>query len=167
MSQFFAANGAAPTTASYVAVTTGTAIKTMLQVLPGANNPIWIKAWGISFDGSAAATPIACELMTTGTIAATVTAHAAAGVQPWQPGGVVPVSTVTLSTTGTGYTSSAEGTITASKTFDLQFIAPTNQYVMMFPLGDEPMVKAADVLRIRLDATAAVNCYCWIRWDER
>lgn len=167
MAQFWCHNGAAPTTAAPVAVTTGTAIKTMLQVKPGTNNPIWIKAWGISFDGSAAATPVACELLSTGTVAATVTAHVAAGVQPWQPGGVVPVSTVSLSTSATGYTASAEGTITESRHYDLQYIAPTNQYVMLWPLGDEPMVDAGDLLRVRVTAGTAVNAYCWIRWDER
>jgi hypothetical protein len=167
MTQFWCANGPAPTTASFAAVTTGTAIKTMLQVETGANNPIKVKAWGISFDGSAAATPIACELMTTGTVAATVTAHVAAGVQPWGCADSTPVSTVALGTAATGYTASAEGTITTSTTFDLQFIAPTSQYVMMFPLGDEPMVGAGgEDLRIRVDAAAAVNCYCWVRWEE-
>jgi hypothetical protein len=165
--QFWAGNGPAPTTASFAAVTTGTAIKTMLQIEAGTVNPLRVKAWGISFDGSAAATPIACELMCTGTVSATVTAHVAAGVQPWHyRGNTAPVSTVALGTAATGYTASAEGTITESRTFDLQFIAPTNQYVMMFPLGEEPEVDPADNLRIRVDATAAVNCYCWIRWEE-
>src|SRR5687768_2747340 len=104
MPQFWCANGAAPTTASAVSVTTGTAIKTMLQVEAGANNPIKVKAWGISFNGSAAATPIACELINTAAISATVTAHVAAGVQPWGIQGTgLPVSTVSLGTAATGY----------------------------------------------------------------
>lgn len=167
MTQFWAMNGAAPTTAAPVAVTTGTAIKTMLQITPGANNPIWVKAWGISFDGAAANTPIKCELLSTGTVAATVTAHVAAGVQPYQGGSNVPVSTVTLGTGGTGYTSNGtEGTITATRHFDLQFIPPTNQYVMLWPLGDEPVIKPAEMLRVRVTAGTAVNCYCWVRWNE-
>lgn len=167
MGQFYCFNGAAPTTAAPTAVTTGTAIKTLLQVKPGTNNPVWIKGWGISFDGSAAATPIKCELLSTGTVAATVTAHVASGVQPWQPAGVLPASTVDLGTAATGYTATAEGTITESRHYDLQHIAPTNQYVLLFPLGDEPMVDAGDILRIRVTAAAAVNAYCWVRWDER
>ena len=38
------------------------------------------------------------------------------------------VAGLTLATSGTGYTSSAEGTITASRLFDAQLVAPTNQY---------------------------------------
>lgn len=167
MTVFWAHNGAAPTTAAPVAVTTGTAIKTMLQVKPGANNPIKVKGWGISFDGAAANTPIKCELLTTGTVGATVTAHVAAGVQPYQdPGGLVPVSTVSLGTSATGYTSTAEGTITATKHLDLQYIAPTNQYVFLWPLGDEPAVKSGEFLRVRVTAGTAVNAYCWVRWEE-
>jgi hypothetical protein len=48
-------NGPAPTTASQVAVTTSTVIKTLLQVKPGATQVLQIVEWGISFDGSAAA----------------------------------------------------------------------------------------------------------------
>jgi hypothetical protein len=66
-------NGAMQTTAAFVAVTTGTAIKTMLQVKPGATTVLKIIEWGISFDGSAAATPGKVELIETD-VAATVTA---------------------------------------------------------------------------------------------
>ena len=167
MGQFWCHNGAAPTTAAPVAVTTGTSIKTMLQVEAGAQNPLWIKGWGISFNGASANTPIRVELLSTGTVSATVTAHVASGVQPWQPGGVVPVSTVSLGTAATGYTATAEGTITETRHYDLQFISPTSQYVMLWPLGDEPMLDALDNLRIRVTAGTAVDAYCWIRWDER
>ena len=69
MAQFFIANGPSPTTAAQVAVTTGTAIKTLLQTQTGATVPAKIKRYGISFDGSAAATPIKVELLDTGTVA--------------------------------------------------------------------------------------------------
>ena len=50
-------NGARPTTAAQAVVTTGTAIKTMLQVKLNASivQRAKIVEWGISFDGSAAA----------------------------------------------------------------------------------------------------------------
>jgi len=118
--------------------------------------------WGISFDGTAAATPIRCELIHTGTIAATVTAHVAAGVQPFNdPNLPTPSTYFTLSTTGTGFNASAEGTIVASRMGDLQLVAPTNQYVKQFPLGEEFQVPAAGVLRIRTTSTASVGCYCY------
>ena len=164
MAQLYAVyNGASPTTAAQVVVTTGTAIKTLLQIKLGTQNFGKIVEWGISFDGSAAATPIKCELLETGTVFATVTAHVAAGIVKLDPNAVDPTtSNFILTTTGTGYTATAEGTITASRVFDAQLVAPTNQYVKQFPLGREPIVNVSTSLRIRVTAAAAVNCYCYV-----
>jgi hypothetical protein len=155
-------NGPAPTTAAQVKVTTGTVIKTMLQLRATRN--IKIVEWGISFDGSAAATPIACELLATGTVFATVTAHVDAGIHKYNPGSesaVGSVAGITFTTTGTGYTATAEGSITTSRMFDAQLIAPTNQYVKQFPLGREPIVFIGQSGRIRVTAGAAVNAICY------
>ena len=162
MPLYLIANGPAPTTAAQVAVTTGAVIKTMLQIKPF--NLVKIVEWGISFDGNAAATPIKCELLDTGTVFATVTASADADV-PKQGGAdqaVASVAGLTLGVSATGYTATAEGTITAVKMFDVQFVAPTNQYVKQFPLGREPVVIIGNAARIRVTAGAAVNCYCYI-----
>lgn len=160
---YLIANGPSPTTAAQAVVTTGTAIKTLLQVKLGTQNFGKIVEWGISFDGSAAATPIKCELLETGTVFATVTAHVAAGIVKLDPNAVDPTtSNFILTTTGTGYTASAEGTITASRVFDAQLVAPTNQYVKQFPLGREPIVNVSTSLRIRVTAGAAVNAYCYV-----
>lgn len=162
MALYTIANGPMPTTASFAAVTTGTAIKTMLQLKPF--NVIKIVEWGISFDGSAAATPIECELLDTGTVFATVTASADADVMKTDgaEGAVASVAGLTLSTTGTGYTSSSEGSITAVKLFDVQFIAPTNQYVKQWPLGREPKCIIGNAVRVRVKAGAAVNCITYV-----
>ncbi len=162
---YLIANGPNPTTASQVAVTTGTNIKTMLQVKSGltVTRPKVVE-WGISFDGSAAATPILVELLTTGTVAATVTAHVAAGIQNLDPLGTTPTTgnPFTFTTTTTGYTATGEGTVTASRALDIQQIAPTNQYVKQWPLGREPFFSQLDYLRIRVKAGAAVNAYCYV-----
>lgn len=162
MARYKIFNGPAPTSASQVAVTTGTAIKTLLQLKPF--NQCKITAWGISFDGSAAATPILVELLETGTVFATVTASADADVvkQSGSDQAVASVAGLTLGTAATGYTGSAEGTITASKMFDAQLIAPTNQYIYQFPLGQEPVLIIGNACRIRVKAGAAVNAICWI-----
>ena len=55
MGLYLIANGPMPTTAAQAPVTTGTAIKTLLQIKPF--NTCKIVEWGVSFDGSAAATP--------------------------------------------------------------------------------------------------------------
>jgi hypothetical protein len=162
--QFFIANGADPTTAALVKVTTGTAVKTLLQVQAASTVPFIVVEWGISFDGTASATPIECELIDTSTVAATVTAHVAAGVQPFGPDQTA--SSVTLSTSATGYTASAEGTITATRYGDVQLIQPTNQYVKQFPLGREFYVPASHNVRIRVTAGAAVNAYCYMITEE-
>lgn len=158
-------NGPAPTTAAQVAVTTGTAIKTLLQVKPSATNPIKVKEWGISFDGSAAATPIKCELLETD-VAATVTASAQADLVLFDSqaiaAGNVTTNLLPVGTTSTGYTASGEGSITSTREFDVQFIAPTNQYVFQFPLGLEPMIQVSKFLRVRVTAGAAVNAYCYV-----
>jgi len=158
-------NGPRPTTASQVAVTTGTGIKTMLQVKMGASRVTRGKVveWGISFDGSTAAEPIDVELLTT-TVAATVTAHVAAGIVNLDPLGTTPVTDYpfTLSTTTTGYTSTVEGTPANVRMLDVQHIAPTGQFIKQWPLGREPAFTPAQYLRIRVKAAAAVNAYCYV-----
>lgn len=165
MALYLIANGAMPTTAAFVKVTTGTAIKTMLQVKPGTTIIAKIKEWGISFDGSAAATPIECELIETD-VAATVTASAAADISKIDSdaiaGGDPTTAAFAVGITSTGYTSGGEGIITAIRIFDLQLIAPTNQYVKQWPLGCEPIIQVSKFARIRVTAGAAVNCYCYM-----
>lgn len=164
MTLYWAANGAMPTTAALTPITTGTAIKTLLQVATPATLKLKVVEWGISFDGSTAATPIRCELIQTD-VAATVTPHVAAGVQPYNDAGA-PTSGVTLGATATGFTASVEGTITTTRYGDLQLIAPTNQYVKQWPLGREFDVAVSRFLRVRVTATAAVLAYCYIIWEE-
>lgn len=163
MALYLIANGASPTAAAQVAVTTGTSIKTMLQIQPSATNTLSIVEWGISFDGSAAATPIKCELLETD-VAATVTAHVAAGIVKFDAaalmGGDPTTNLIQVGTANTGYTSTAEGTITATRMLDVQFIAPTNQYIKQF--AGEPFTQISKFLRVRVTAGTAVNAYCYV-----
>lgn len=162
---YFAANGAMPTTAALAKVATGTAIKTMLQVATPSTRAIRVIEWGISFDASAAAAPIQCELIQTDVAATMTTAHVAAGVQPYESGTLTP-SLVTLGTSATGFTASAEGTTTASRYGDLQDVAPTNQYIKQWPLGQEFVVTVSKFLRVRVTAAATVNCHTYLIWSE-
>jgi len=158
---YFAANGVTPTTAGQVAVTTGTAIKTLLQIATPSTRQIKVVKWSISFNGSAAATPILVELIETD-VAATVTSLTPT---KWND----PNMTASLcvgGTAATGYTASAEGTITATRVLDVQFVAPTSQYVLPYELGREPMVGISKFLRVRVTAGAAVNAYTYIIWEE-
>lgn len=162
MALYLIANGPMPTTAAQAVVTTGTVIKTLLQIKPF--NIVKIVEWGISFDGSAAAAPIKCELLDTGTVFGTVTASADADITKFGSGeqAVASIAGLTLGTAATGYTCTAEGAITAVKMFDPQLVAPTNQYVKQFPLGREPVVIIGNCGRIRVTAAAAVNAYAYM-----
>ena len=62
-------NGASAAAAAPVKVATGATIKTLLQ-LKAANTGLTVVEWGISFDGSAAATPIEVELIDTAALKA-------------------------------------------------------------------------------------------------
>lgn len=163
---YLIANGARPTTAVRVAVTTDAVIKTMLQVKLGrAVLRAKVVEWGISFDGSAAAVPIAVELLTTKTVAATVTAHVASGIENLDPRGNAPtdLDPFDFGTAATGYTASAEGTVTDTRALDApQNIAPTNQFIKQWPLGREPWFDQDEFMRIRLNAPIAVNAYCYV-----
>ena len=65
MALYLIPNGPSPTTAAQAVVTTGTAIKTLLQAQASATMGLKIVEWGVSFDGSAAAAGIKVELLET------------------------------------------------------------------------------------------------------
>lgn len=165
-------NGPMPTTAAQAVLATGATIKTLLQLkLGGSTNQTGkIVEWGISFDGSAAATPIKCELLTTGSIGATVTEFVAADIinlgDP-NAGAVTDDFPLAFTAAGdeSGYNASAEGSITTTKMFDVQLVAPTNQYIKQFPLGREPQWKNSEFLRVRVTAPVGVNAYCYIVFE--
>jgi hypothetical protein len=158
------------TTAAQASVSTGTTIKTMLQIATPATRQIVILAWGFTLDDPPGADSV-FELIQTD-VAATVTAHAASGVQPVNPG--MPASLMTLGTSATGFTGSAEGSITATKIFDTVAMssvsaeaAPFLTYEKEFPDYRLSTVDVSKFLRIRATTpTTAVDMRCWIAWDE-
>lgn len=165
-------NGPAPTTAVIAPVTTGTNIKTMLQIKLGANtNQVGkIVAYGVSFDGSAAATPGKVELLSTKTVGATITEFVAADIinlGDVNAGAVTDDFPLAFTASGdeSGYTASAEGTITATRPFDANLVAPTNQYIKEWALGREPTFRGDEFVRIRVHFGGAVNCLCWIEFE--
>ena len=154
---------ASPTVAAQAVIATDAVIKTLIQVR--ATRLVKIREWGISFAAFAAAQPVLCELLATGTVFATVTPHVDAGVPKFNPAeesAVASVAGITYTTTGTGFDASAEGTIIATRMFDAQHIAPTNQYVKQFPLGAEPILDIGESGRIRVTAPATVDALCYL-----
>lgn len=157
-----------PTTAAQASVTTGTAIKTMLQLATPSTRQIQVLAWGFSCDDPPGADAV-IELLQTD-VAATVTAHVAAGVQPLDPN--APASLLTLGVSATGYTGTAEGSTTATRVFDavgLDSVAGNSQlsYVYQFLPDERPIVAISKFLRVRATTpTTAVDLRTWIVWDE-
>lgn len=162
-------NATAVTTAPPTKQPTGTSTRTMLQVL-NANTPLVVIEWGVSFDASAAGTPVECELIHTTTIAATMsTALVANDVTCYsgEPPANVTAGGLTLSTTGTAFATAAvtEGSIVAPvRIGDTQNVAPTNQDYHQWPLGQGFYVPAAGVLRVRVTAAATVNMWTYIKF---
>lgn len=161
-------NGAAPTTAAFVKVTTGTAIKTHLQLSTPATRMIQILEWGFSLDVAPGAASVV-ELLQTD-VAATVTAHVASGVVNLDPNGTA--SLLTLGTANTGYTATAEGTTTASRLFDVKEIPLTAgatdlTYVKQFMPDARPIVAVSKFARVRTTmATSASNIATYIVFNE-
>lgn len=162
---YIAYNGPMATTAAPAKVATGAVIKTLLQIqAPAAGPQIRPIAWGISFDGSAAATPGVCELVETN-VAATVTAYVAADVQKYA-NSQAQASLLTLGTAASGYTATVEGATTTTRMADLQLVAPTNQYLQQFPLDREFAVTPGNFLRVRVTFGTTVNALCYVIWQE-
>jgi hypothetical protein len=168
MHRYTSWNGPMPTTAAQASVTTGTAIKTMLQLSTPSTRQIQLISWGFTLDDPPGADAV-IELIQTD-VAATVTAHVAAGVQPLDPN--APASLLTLGTANTGYTSSGEGTTTASRVFDVVALSSVSgesplSYVYQWMPDERPIVAVSKFLRVRATTpTTAVDLRCRITWDE-
>lgn len=160
---FIAWNGdTSASTAAPTAVTTGTSLKTMLQVRPSATGKIRVVEWGYSFDVLPTAV-VKVELVETGTVYATVTTIGS-GVRKYGDSGAG-TSTVQTGTSHTGFTATAEGSITASRLLAYQH-EWGQQFKQQFPLGREPEIAADSALRIRVTTATAVNMSCYVVWEE-
>ncbi len=158
-------NGAGPTTAAPVAVTTGTAVKTMIQLSTSASSEARVVEWWWEGDGSAAATPGTIELMFHSTGAGTVTAYTlATDVKKYDPNGRA--SLITVGTANSGFTASAEGTPATALGSLVHKVPPTSGIYIQYPLGREPEVPASSFCRLRNTLAAAVNAVCGVAWEE-
>jgi len=161
-------NGAAPGAAAPVAITTGTAIKTMIQLATNTTTPaIRFTEWWVEFDGSTAATPIKVELLRhTGGPQTTLTAYVAGDIAKFNDPNA-PASSIQLGTALSGYSNTtAEITPTTAVSLETHFVPPTSGIYVQFPLGREPEVQVSAFARIRTTAGAAVNCLAGLVWEE-
>lgn len=164
-------NGAMPTTAALPAVTTGTAIKTMLQIAAPSTRQLVVVGWGFEFDDPPGADGVV-ELIETD-VAATVTAHVASGITKLLPG--IPASLLTLGASATGYTATAEGTPTATRLLDVKRLsstsaeaAPVMSYDRVFEnSGIPPVIDVSKFLRVRVTCpTTAADMSCYVDIEE-
>lgn len=165
---FISYNANMPTAAAMVPVANNAsgAIRTMLQIATPATRPMRPVRWGVTLP-AAPTTRVDCELIDTN-VAATVTTHVAAGVQPYDRTTGTPVSAMTLGTSATGFTATVEGTITAARVGDMKYIpigASNLEYE--WSLGREWEVGPSRFCRVRLtSASTAISALVWILWDE-
>lgn len=158
-------NGASVTTAAPAPVTTGTVVKTMIQIATSANSELRVCEYWWEGDGSAAATPGVVELMFANnlTTPATVTAYAAGDIRKYEPNSKN--ASITLGTTASGYTASAEGTPASAFSIPHQ-VPPTSGIYIQYPLGREPELPVSSTLRLRNKLGTAVNALCGLTFEE-
>lgn len=152
--------------AVYVAKNTvfsaATGAKTALNVIAGANNFISVIEFGISFDGvTSSAVPATVDIFTS--------TQAGAGTPGSSP---TPIQTTgrtktIQATSGINYTAEPT-TLTAIESFFVpQFMG---LFVKQYPLGQEPETDTSGGtvkgIGIRVNTTATVNVFCYIRFIE-
>lgn len=132
-------------------ITTGTALKTIIELIAGANVNPTIVQWWCEFDGSSAATAILVELLR-----ATASFTGGNSVTPtlMQVGRKAVQSTCNSGVAAS--TNTTEGTRGAI--FEQHYVPPTSGIIMQYPIGREPDV--SDRCRISTTAGAAVHVAC-------
>lgn len=169
MALFVAYNSALSTTTGIATGTSyATGAKCALQLGIPSGGRIKLIEWGISMDGSSAATPALLEVASTATASTMSSAHSTTTVECLDDSSY-PDSRLTMGTGSTGYGNGAITSNTTLRMADRQYIAPTNQYVRMWPLGREPgfgSSGAAQYLQFRINTTATVNAILYAVWEE-
>lgn len=140
-------------------ITTGTALKTLVEVISGANVAPTVFQWHCEFNASAAAAAILVELLR-----ATGSFTGGTAVTPTllQPGRKAVQSTCNSGIAGAVNTT--EGTRGA--VIEQHYIPPTSGLLMQYPLAREPEIAVSDRARISATAAAAVSAAVGIQFSE-
>lgn len=140
----------------------------MLQLATPSTRMIQLLEWGWSSDDPPGADGV-IELLQTD-VAATVTAHVASGVANLDPNGTA--SLLTLGASATGYSASAEGTITATRMFDGISLSSVSgesalSYVRQWMPDARPIIPVSKFLRVRATTpTTGIDLRCYIVFNE-
>ena len=167
-------NGHSATTGptAKVATPVSGATQTMMQLVPGSVGLV-VTAFEISFDGSAAATPLVVELCQTTTVPATALTAYVANDVTCANGVVDPGITAAGLTLGTGASGFATGSaptegsaVAPVRSGRLALVAPSNEYIYQWPLGQGFYVPVSGVLRVRVTNSnaGAFNCLCSVEF---
>jgi hypothetical protein len=152
------------TTAVQAGASYATGAKVAIQLATPSTLELTIVEWGVSFDGSSAATPAIVELVIAGAASTCSSAHSTTTIQNYGPSALA--SKLSMGTTTTGYGNGSITTNTTAQTWDKQYVAPTNQYLKLWPLGREPVLGASKFLQLRISTSATVNALAYIVWEE-
>jgi len=147
-----------------VAYTT-TGSRMMIQLDIPSTIQLRIIEWGVSFNGSAAATPNTVELAQVATGTTVTTAYSTSTVLPLNDN-TGALSRLTMATSGFYGAAVTRTSTTVDRVFDSQFVAPTNQYVKMWPLGREPIVAVSKKLQLSMNQQSATTALAYIVWEE-
>jgi hypothetical protein len=150
----------ATTTGTIAGTSYATGAKCAIQLSTSTTCVIRIVEYGVSFNGSAAATPAVVELSLAGAASTMSTTHSTSTILPNMLGGQS--SRLTMGTGNTGFGNGAITTNTTSQTFDAQFVAPTNQYIKTWTLDTYPEVTVSKFLQLRINTSATVTAFAWI-----
>lgn len=136
-------------------VSTGTSLKTIIQVVAASNHRCVIKEWSISFQGTSnSAAPILVEVLrqsTAGTMSSLTPVKNNSGDDE------------TLQTTAQ-HTATAEPT--AGDVIDSVLVHPQTGYTWQAPFGSELIIVGGGRLGIRVTAGASVDCVATIKGEE-
>lgn len=164
-------NGAAPGAAQIAAQSTGTSIATLMSIATPATMGLEVIEWGISFDGSAAATPGKCELLahSGGPTVTGFTNFLAPDInkQSFSQNGLG--SQITLSTANSSWNPAHAGTQvtpTGPRLGDGQQLPPTAPYIKQFPLERGVTVNFSEFLQVRVQFGTTVNALAYFVWQE-
>jgi hypothetical protein len=137
------------------AITTGTALKTLMELQTAATSRAIIASWWVEFNGTTAANaPILVELVraSAGITGTTVTA---VKYKDFAPAALTTVK----------HTASVEGTPT--DVLETHYVSPTSGLILQYPLGREPEVPISGFLRLRVTAASgSVSANVGFVWDE-
>lgn len=171
MTVYIAYNCAGPgaTTQTNVATNgvayTTTGSRMMIQLDVPSTIQLKLIEWGISFNGSAPGTPNTVELSQAATGTTVGTAYTTSTVLPLNDPNA-PSTRLTLASSGFYGAATTRTSTTVTRVFDAQLVAPTSQFVKLWPLGREPVVAASSKLQLSMNLQAAVTALAYVVWEE-